>query len=266
MSPGNTDVRCHETYTDRKTFDSNVTRANPSIPSEATAWGRSVSLVGLVLLAVPGYDVYSDAWLESKPLWSTLLENSLLVALGLVVVATGAWLYTREWTDARVVRIAGWCVGGTAVFSIALAWILGIQQYVQGEYKPLVIAGGAVVIGSMGTFAAGIYDSGQRESRAKLQMERDRFSTLFRNTTDDIGSVAFAEDGVTLLETNREFDRVVNHVDRVIERIGEAHGDVRGYRAVHETVARGESFEVDLQLFVDGDDREFLVLTDVTDQ
>jgi hypothetical protein len=97
-------------------------------------------------------------------------------------------------------------------------------------------------------------------------MERDRFSTLFRNTTDAIGSVAFAEVGVTLLETNREFDRIVNHVDRVIERIGEAHGDVRGYRAVHETVARGESFEVDLQLFVDGDDREFLVLTDVTDQ
>lgn len=242
-----------------------------------------VIVLGLVLLSVPLYGFYADyVLLPRTSLALTVAEHLILVCLSAFIIGGGVWLATREWDDDYTVRVAVWTAGGTFVFCLLLAWIIGIQIVFQGQFDPLIIVGSAACIGSIAVFTIGIYDARRSLRDDRLQLERDRFSALFDNATDAIAAVDFAGDDVTLLEANEEFDRVVDDHDDLISDVAAAHDDAGRIDALADRVRSESSFRVELQHGTGEDAEEFIVqlipyqgdtgaeayivMTDVTDQ
>ncbi|MFC7233748.1 sensor histidine kinase [Halosegnis marinus] len=217
-----------------------------------------------------------------KSLLSTTVENAVPLGLALVLVVTGVWLATRPWPARDALAVTKWTYAVSLGFGVVFAWVIGIQGFVQGDLKPLVIAMDAVLIGGLVAVAVGFYDVRRRRQRRETEHARARTSALFDNTDDDVATLRLASDGVETLATNAAFDANFDRAPAVLSRVIDA-ADTDSRAAFVRAVADGDPFEVEVELDDRGERREFiaqivpyeadgdaaelfLVLTDVTEQ
>ncbi len=166
----------------------------------------TVSAVGVALLGVPVYAIWDDARNLGWGITATLVENSVLIALALVLVAGGVWLAQREWPNSDVTLAAKWTVGGALVPASVYALVIALQLDAMGELKPYVLAADGVLMASVAAFGSGLYDVKRRQSRRELAAERDRFRSFFEDTDTRIVTLEHRGSELVTGNTNPAFD------------------------------------------------------------
>jgi signal transduction histidine kinase len=166
----------------------------------------TVSGVGVALLGVPAYDIWDDASNLGWGITATLLENSVLIALALVLVAGGVWLARREWPDSDVTLAAKWTVGGAVITATVYALVILLQLDTMGEVKPYVLAADGVLMASVAAFGSGLYDVRRRQSHRELSAERDRFQSLFERTDGRLVDLRHVDGELEVKMSNPSFD------------------------------------------------------------
>ncbi|WP_336338913.1 sensor histidine kinase [Haloarcula brevis] len=163
-------------------------------------------LAGL-LFCVPLVDMWQDVTAGGKSPLSTLLENSIVMALSGGFVWLSLWLSRNDWEREYSQLVARWSILGTGCVALAYGWVLGFQVVFQNDLKPYVIAGDGIIIGGLVLFIAGIYNARSKRESAARAVERDRFSALFDNTSDAMMAVESATDGAVIAAVNEPFQR-----------------------------------------------------------
>lgn len=161
----------------------------PMSPSHAftehtrrTLSGGAVTAVGVLLLAIPLYDMWDDS---SRLGWSfaiTFLENAAFLLLSGGVVLGGVWLVRSDWQSHHVSRVAKWTVGGVLTVSVLFLLVIAIQVQVLNRLKPLIIALDGIIIGSAVTFGLGVLSTKANVQRVELRKEqkaRESLESLF---------------------------------------------------------------------------------------
>lgn len=251
-------------------------------PKRALA-GLSICALGAGLVTIPVLDMYEDVTVGGKPIYSTIIENSIGLFLALLLVAGGFWIASRDWEFRYVRRMIVWTWGIAAGFGFVFAWVLGIQIGIQGEYKPIIIALDAILLGSVVAFGVGIFDVRREQGKQRADREQSRAAALFENTADDVAALRVSPERVVTLSTNSVFDNNFDDATAVFEQVIQAAG-MESRTAFIEYITAGEPFEVEVTLDDRGEQRDFiaqvtpydetgdntaelfLVLTDVTEQ
>lgn len=150
----------------------------------------SVIAVGIFIALIPIYDMWDDV-LAGKSLLSTTIENSPLLGLSVAIVIGGIQLYRTQWGPKYVRTIIAWMLSSTAFVTVLFVFIIAIQQYLQDELKPLIIAADAVVVATLGGLLIGI------RTAERKQAQDNRFDALFDNVPNPIVETE-SEDGETI--------------------------------------------------------------------
>lgn len=114
--------------------------------------GASVSLLGLVLLAIPVYDMFDDVTTLSWRVGFTLVENVSFLLLASVLVYGGLWLRGLDWETQYVTRVAVHTILGTAAIAALIGWAVVMQLVVMDALKPFVLALNGVLVGAVVSF------------------------------------------------------------------------------------------------------------------
>ncbi|GAA0656877.1 PAS domain S-box protein [Salarchaeum japonicum] len=166
------------------------------------AAGAAVSLVGVLTLLVPLYDIWDDVTDLSWGVATTFVENSPLIALSLGLIAAGVWLVRQEWSDDDLIRVAFWNVGGAAAVFLLYAWVMALQFWAMGELKPVVLALDGVLFGAVAAFAVGVYHTRQRRTMTVLRDRERNLRELHDVISDD--TAAFDDKLDRLLDIGRD--------------------------------------------------------------
>lgn len=181
----------------------------------------------------------------------------------------------------------------THVLSATLwAWGAVIFSWLMHEYVIfLQEIGGAVdyrlnMVTTVATWAIlgltiGSYRSYQTEQQHALEDERDRFSSLFENTTDAIVEATMdTNEGFLVDQTNQTFDRTFDQAPEELLRNVESYEDDHyDFETLKEQIATGDPYDAELKRDIgqetryfslgtigSGDSRSFISLTEITDQ
>ncbi|WP_435102214.1 ATP-binding protein [Halarchaeum sp. P4] len=185
-----------------------------------------VAVLGLVLLGPPVFDILDD-WLYRpfKPLWTTLIENGVGVALAGGLLVGSLWLYQRDWEDEYVSAAARWVLVVVVGHAAVMGWILYVQVVLQNDIKPYVIAMDSVVLSADVALAVGVYSARSRRARDALERERDRLAALYENTDDPIATVRLADDPVVETANEAFLERFDGGIAEVLEAAPRAIAD-----------------------------------------
>jgi signal transduction histidine kinase len=112
----------------------------------------SVSLLGLVLLAIPVYDMLDDVTDLSWGIGFTLAENASFLLLASVLVYGGLWLRRVDWETQYVTTVAVHTILGTAAIAALIGWAVVMQLVVMDALKPFVLALNGVLVGAVISF------------------------------------------------------------------------------------------------------------------
>jgi len=129
------------------------------------------ALAGAALIALGLWDIYADGVLESKPFWTTLVENAVTLGIGAAFIGVGAWLASHP-RDPRISALSRWTIG-TAGFGLLITFLIVGMQYAQTEWKPWVLYanfGGLLLLGG---FVTGLYST-------SMQAQKERAETANR--------------------------------------------------------------------------------------
>lgn len=149
-----------------------------------------VVLVGILVGSVPIYDMWLDL-LDGKPLFSTVFENFPLLGLSAAIVIGGVQLYRTQLGPKYIRTIVAWMLSSAVFVSVLFLFIIAIQQYIQNELRPRIIAADAIVVAALGGLLIG-FRTAERE-----QAKDNRFDALFDNVPNPIVE-AEVEDGSTI--------------------------------------------------------------------
>jgi PAS domain S-box-containing protein len=175
-----------------------------------------VGLIGLLALSVPIYDMLADAGTPGKPVYSTVIENSPLLTLGLAILAAAAWLVTSDWGAVYVRTAARIAATTTVAVAAIITLVVFVQQTLQGDLKPFVIAADAVVIGALAGVVLGIRTAQQERATDEAAAQRDRFQALFDNVPNPIVGVEFVDGEPIVRAVNPAFTEVFGFDRRTI--------------------------------------------------
>jgi signal transduction histidine kinase len=179
--------------------------------------GAVVALVGLVVLAVPFFDIYDDAVVQGKPLVTAVVENLPLVVLAGLTVAGGVWLARSGW-EGRYARLTVGTVAGVAAL---ISLVVFVQVQLQGEVRPLIIAADAVVIGALGSLAIGVRTAQQRRAVDDARRQRNRAAALFDNHTDAVAFITHEDGDPVVSDVNDTFEDVFGYDVDDIDDLGD---------------------------------------------
>jgi signal transduction histidine kinase len=139
----------------------------------------SVSLLGLLLLAIPVFDILNDLTDLSWGIAYTLAENAWFVLLAGALVYGGVWLERVDWETEYVTTVATHTILGTAAIAALVGWAVAIQLLVMETLKPFVLALNGVLVGAVISFGFGV--STARSEIRGHDLEREQ--TLTRKLT-----------------------------------------------------------------------------------
>jgi len=148
----------------------------------------ALAAIAVVLIAIPTYDFVEDVFWESKLWYTALLENAVPVAMVVVVFTIVA---NRLWSrgDFEGASVAfRWGVIGLIGALVPVVWTLGFQVY-QGEIKPPLIVGYALMWGCLAGLLNGVREIGRRNRKLDLERSNDlntelrRANTVFANAS-----------------------------------------------------------------------------------
>lgn len=172
---------------------------------ERLLFGGSISLIGLVLLGVPLYDIWDDLKYLDWRIVFTLVENALVLALAGGLVAGGGWLVYSDWRTEHVRTVAVRTVAGTVGVAALIGWIVYIQLWAMHALKPYVIAMDSILIGAITTFGIAVYSTKSGVTQRELSRERaagerlkslHEFATRLHDTTDTSEACTVSLDGI----------------------------------------------------------------------
>lgn len=221
--------------------------------------GAVVSLLGVVALAIPIYDIWKDT-LHGWSFFSSFAENLIFILLALILVIGGWWLGQREWDSRYAMTVVKWTVLGTcgaaAVFGIAV----GLQLWIAHNIKPFIIALDGVLTVTVAMFLGGILRAGNDRRATELEAKHDRLSALFHSTTDAVAAVEFTPDGQQFTKVNENFEaefagKAGTFLSAVVTNLS---GD-SAREDLLDQLQSGESTKGSLHHHIDGESREFLV-------
>ncbi|RLM89648.1 PAS domain S-box protein [Halobellus sp. Atlit-38R] len=229
-----------------------------------TASGASIAFLGIVFASVTLFDVYEDYALQADPLYLTLLENAAPIGLDLILVASGVALARR--TDVRtafVARTTTWSFLGALVMLAITLWVY-LFQVVQGEIKPHIVFSHVVAMGAVAGLGVGVYDGQRRRREAELEVEHDKISALFDNSSECIAEVEFVDDAPVVRAVNPAFQEVFGYTPGSVEGkslddVVVPPGDEQRASAISARAQRGERFEIEelFRLTASGEVRVF---------
>lgn len=172
----------------------------------AVVSAAAVSAIGVVLLGVPAFDIWDDASNLDWGVTATLIENAVLISLGLLLIGGGGWLLRQDWDEDDTVLAAKWTVGGATALSAVYSFVIYLQLWAMGQPKPYVLAADGVLMGTVAAFGVGLYDVQRRQSRRDLTAERDRFRSFFEKTPARIVALDHEGNRLTAGEENPAFE------------------------------------------------------------
>ncbi|WP_159901451.1 sensor histidine kinase [Salinirussus salinus] len=241
------------------------------------AWlgaGLAALLSGLV-----ARDIYVDWAVEGKPLWSTLVENAVPLALGGVLFLAVYWTYSRHDAD-YVSRVTRWqYVGAVGIFGI-VGWVVALQL-VQGELKPYLLVLQTSLGGAVAGTVVGYATANLDEARRTVERERDRFEALFENAPAEVVDCRVGGDELLIDRANGAFlqatnlrreeavgsrlSEVVAHEEATIDEIRRALADREQLETETVTPTDDGRRYFQVRVVPYGTDRGYVVYTDVTD-
>jgi signal transduction histidine kinase len=151
-----------------------ISRSVPRSPGWAILSAGVVAGLGLCTLCVHLFHLIS----VSESLLVTFLGTLMPMALSLILLVSGVWIYRRYPPDV-VVWTGGWCFA-TMVILIAVSIVSILYQTSKGVLMTdllFVLANHATVGGLLGTLM-GTYDGQRHRKERTFQRERDRAQAL----------------------------------------------------------------------------------------
>lgn len=240
--------------------------------------GGVVSVLGIVLLSIPMYDVWDDVANVGWAVSQTLIENVLPVGLAAILIYGGIRLTKLDWEGEYTFTVAKWTVVGAIGSAVLFVWIVSIQLWAAG-LKPYIIALNGVLLGSVVSFGVGTYAASRQRTHQSLQHQHERMSALFANTSDYIAAATVTPEELRVREINDTLEESDLEPVSMFGRVIDATDDVDGLEGVlwhahsdeivetryehdgHELLIRIVPFEVS-----DDSAEVFFVLTDITEQ
>ncbi|GGM59625.1 hypothetical protein GCM10009017_07170 [Halarchaeum rubridurum] len=200
-----------------------------------------ISLLGLLLLAVPLYDMWEDATALSWAVTTTAVENAPLIVLSLTLVYGGVRLGRSGWEPEYVWTVTKWNVGVAAGIALLYALVIALQLWAMHDLKPWILALDGVLFGSIAAFGAGVYNARRRRTEADLERSREEYRTLTNDVLDTSEVATFVLDDdcrvVWINEATAEYfglerSAVVGRDKRelITERIAERVADSECFR------------------------------------
>jgi len=155
-----------------------------------------ISLLGLLALSVPLYDMWDDVSNLSWGVSATLVENSVLLLLAFGLLVGGYVVGTRDWDPKYVWTVTKWNLGVTAAILALYGAVIGLQLWVMGSLKPWILALDGAVFGSVTAFGVGVYNAERERARDDLERSREEYRTLTEDVLDtsDVATLIFDED------------------------------------------------------------------------
>jgi len=257
-------------------WTSNVELMELSRRAYAGALAAIVALLGGIVL----FDVWEDWQVQGEPLWLTLFENAVPLALVAVLFYAIYRLYSRVDT-AYMATVTKWTAVGVVGILVLGAWVFGIQT-LQSRIKPFILATQAALGGALGGLFVGYTIAQVRRARAESERERQRWEALFANTPTAIADLAVDDGDLEIASANETFeswfadgdptgrslDALVD-LDTVDEDLGECVREDRGI-TTEFTYRDDDAFYYYTLRFVPyrvGDEqrRAYAIFTDITD-
>lgn len=226
--------------------------------------GAVIGAIGLLMAAVPAFDMWEDVVVEGKTPLTTFIENMpLLVLCGLIVVG-GVWLARSDWEDKYARTVTKLTVGNVAGVALLIVLIVYVQFRLQGELKPFIIAADAVIIGALGGIVIGVRTAQHQQATDTAEIQRERAQALFTNHTDAVASIRLGNDALLVEEVNDEFtDTFGYRADGISDLLGtiipaDKQGENEATAVIKET-SRGNQIRREMTLDTNRGDRQFLV-------
>ena len=181
-------------------WTSNVELMELSRRAYAGALAAIVALLGGIVL----FDVWEDWQVQGEPLWLTLFENAVPLALVAVLFYAIYRLYSRVDT-AYMATVTKWTAVGVVGILVLGAWVFGIQT-LQSRIKPFILATQAALGGALGGLFVGYTIAQVRRARAESERERQRWEALFANTPTAIADLAVDDGDLEIASANETFE------------------------------------------------------------
>ena len=230
------------------------------MPVSKRIYAGLLVVLATVLSVFPILDVYDD-YLQGEPLWLTLAENSVPLALVTTLFVATYWMY-RHRERIHLSMVFRWSIAGIFGIMFILAWVLGIQSF-QQEFKPVVAVTHTAIGGALAGSAVGYTAARVRRSRAEIATEKSRWESLFQNDPGGVVDLRFTEAGPIIDSANDSFERLFGLESDEIEatRLSAAvdHGDRDIEREITESITDGEMHAAEISTEI-GDEQKFFKL------
>ena len=230
------------------------------MPVSKRIYAGLLVVLATVLSVFPILDVYDD-YLQGEPLWLTLAENSVPLAMVTILFAATYWMY-RHRERIHLSMVFRWSIAGILGIMFILAWVLGIQSF-QQQFKPVVAVTHTAIGGALAGSAVGYTAARVRQSRSEIATEKDRWESLFQNDPGGVVDLRFTEAGPVIESANDRFESLFGHESGEIE--GKTVGSVVDYsspdieRAITESIDDGEIYGTEISTEI-GDEQRFFKL------
>jgi PAS domain S-box-containing protein len=238
------------------------------------------ALLSVGLIAVLVRDVYLDAWVEGKPLWSTVAENAVPLLLAASLFAAG-YLVARRRGRAFLRSVTRWQYLGAAGIFLVAAEVVGLQA-LQGDLKPGLLVVQLTVGGAAAGTLVGIATARSARAQREAERERDKFEALYENAPAEAVELRLTGDEPVVVETNAAFEEmfgtdpasvtgqslfdVVHHDDAIRQQIREAIGSGSDRELLAETATDSGRREFQLRVVpFSTEPRAYLLYTDVSE-
>lgn len=248
---------------------------------------RSIRAIGigalLVLSTIILFYPVQEAWIDSGN--GELTLSFLLIAIIPFVAAIGVigaigYILVNDVATTHVLSAARWA-WGAVIFSWLMHEYVIILQQIGGvvDYRLNMVT--TVATWAMLGLAIGSNRSYRSEQQRVLEAERDRFSSLFENTTDAIIEATVDTDGNFLIDqTNQTFDQTFDrHPEGLLRDVGSSEDGHYDFGALRERITSGDAYSAELRYengsetryfrlgtVESGENRSFISLTEITSQ
>lgn len=244
---------------------------------------RTLSISALLLLSsiILFYPV-QQAWTDSENgelTLSFLLVSILPFVAAMGVLAAVGYVVLND-VDTSHVRSATAWAWGAVIFSWLMHEYIIFAQELDGAVDHRLNMVTTVATWAMIGLAIGSYRSYRAEQQQVLETERDRFSSLFENTTDAVVEASVGPAGqFQVTRTNQTYAKLFERSPTALfEEAVPNEGDY-AFEALREHVTSGETYTAEIQVedgtdtryfslntVESGPDRSFISLTDVTER
>ena len=236
----------------------------------------TIAFLGATLLGVTVFHLTTT----TGSIGSRLFESSVAVTLSILLVGFGVWLYTTQFDEDALTRVAAWCVGATIGIGLLGAWAFLVLT--NAGLAPIDAGFIVIVAGAFGGVVGaviGVYDA--RQSQLRRSAERARRALDASND----GIAAFDGEGRFALVNDafaekygfdapddllgEPWERIVAEeaIDDIETRIAPAVEATGSWRGEVEARHRdGAAFPVEMSVSAVEDGNTVVVVRDITER